>query len=146
MNSKVVTVIIIAVVVLLGGWWLLMRTDDTSAPSVQNEMNTPTSTQQTDASTDTDQPSVAATITYTDNGFEPKQTTVKSGDTIRITNNSQSQLSLSSDPHPTHTIQPELNVGNVEPGQSKTFVLTKTGTWGYHNHENSAHTASVTVE
>lgn len=159
MNSrKIVAIIVIALIVLLGGWWFLVRgtsspttPTSTSTDQSQNETSntSPSDTDQSNGSNSSDSSEsaqVAATITYTDNGFEPKQTTVKSGDTVRITNNTGSPMSLDSDPHPTHTIQPELNVGDVEPGQSKTFVITKVGTWGFHNHDNPSHTGSITVQ
>lgn len=150
MNSKVVAIIIVAVIIVLGGgWWLFAHDNSDTAPtSNQNATsNTSPSNNDSNSSDSTSQSTpVAATITYTDNGFEPKQTTVKSGDTVRITNSSRVALSLDSDPHPTHTIQPELNVGDVEPGQSKTFVIDKVGTWGFHNHENPSNTGSITVQ
>lgn len=89
---------------------------------------------------------VAATITYTDGGFEPASVTVKSGDRIRIENKSSSSLSFNSDEHPTHTDQSELNVGNVAQGSSREFTVSETGTWGYHNHDNSSHTGEIVVE
>ena len=155
-NRSIVAIIVIALIVLLGGWWFLARgTNNPTTPASTNQgqnetSNTSDSAQSGGGANPSDSSSqsasVAATITYTDNGFEPKQSTVKSGDTVRISNNTQSPMSLDSDPHPTHTIQPELNVGDVEPGQSKTFVITKVGTWGFHNHDNPSHTGSITVQ
>lgn len=152
MNSKVIAIIVVVAIVLLGGWWVFAHNNNTTPATNQGQnqnetsnTNPPTSTNNSSDSTSQSAP-VAATITYTDNGFEPKQTTVKSGDTVRITNNSQSAMSLDSDPHPVHTNQPELNVGDVEPGQSKTFVIDKVGTWGFHNHNDPSHTGSITVQ
>lgn len=88
----------------------------------------------------------AATLTYTSNGFEPSNITVKSGDKIKIANKSGSRLEFSSDPHPSHTINPELNAGDTENGQSTTITVTKTGEWGFHNHYNASDRGSITVE
>jgi hypothetical protein len=41
---------------------------------------------------------------------------------------------------------PDLNVGLVAAGQSKTFIVTKTGTFGFHNHLNPSQKASITIQ
>lgn len=89
---------------------------------------------------------VAVTIAYTDGGFEPSSVTVKAGDAVRIENKSSLPLSFNSDDHPAHTEQGELNVGDVPKGGSREFTVTKTGTWGFHNHENASHTGRLIVE
>lgn len=146
MNTSVKIIAVIAVVVLLGvgGYYVLQRSNNaTMAPTATtNTTNNPT---QPAANSDESKP-VAATITYTDDGFEPALTTVKSGDTLKIVNNSSEQLQMDSNPHPVHTDDPELNIGAVEPGTSKTFVLTTRGTWGFHNHLDPGNTAKVDVE
>ena len=48
--------------------------------------------------------------------------------------------------NPTHTKDSELNVGNVPQGSSKTFTVTKKGTWSYHNHNNASDTGTIIVE
>lgn len=146
MNSKVVAIIVVVVIVLAGGWWAFAHNNPDTTPASTDQNETSNTSPSNDSSSTNQSTPVAATIIYTNNGFEPKQTMVKSGDTVRITNSSQNALSLDSDPHPTHTIQPELNVGDVEPGQSKTFVIDKVGTWGFHNHENPSNTGSITVQ
>jgi plastocyanin len=88
----------------------------------------------------------SATITYTDNGFEPGSVTVKVGDTIAIKNNSSSNLQFESDPHPVHTDDPELNVGSVAPGSSMSFKVTTKGTHGYHNHLNPNQRGTIITE
>jgi len=89
---------------------------------------------------------VAATIIYSDNGFEPASVTVKSGDTLQVTNSSSRNVQFDSDPHPAHTDNSELNVGVVTMGKSTTFVVTKSGTFGFHNHLKSSDKGSITVE
>jgi len=85
------------------------------------------------------------TITYDGNGFSVSPSKVKAGGTVKVVNNSQSDMNFDSDPHPVHTDEPELNVGEVAPGQSKTFTVTKTGTWGFHNHLDPSQHGSLTV-
>lgn len=147
--GAIIGIIVIVIVAIAGIIWAQKgstpATTNTDRDSSRPSQPSTTAEDKTATSpTDTDQ--VAATISYTNSGFTPQQVTVKSGDTIRIKNDSDNALSFNSDDHPTHTKEAELNVGDVEPGQSKTFVVTKKGTWGYHNHENSNDTGSITVE
>jgi plastocyanin len=131
----------------VGGYYAMRQT--APAPSA-SETDTNTTSQpsqtQTESKDDDKVDAVAATITYADEGFTPAVTTIKSGETIRIVNNSSDPLELDSDPHPAHTDNRELNVGMVAPGQSKTFTLTAKGTWGIHNHLDASNTAEVNVE
>jgi plastocyanin len=88
----------------------------------------------------------AATITFTGDGFTPAVTTVKAGDTVRVANKSSQPLNFDSDPHPTHTDEPELNVGAIGPGESGTFTVTKKGHWGFHDHLNPSLRGTLIVE
>lgn len=132
------TLIVLVVLVIIGGgiYWFFVRGD--SAAPTSNTSNT-NSTKQTELTSLT-------TIILTDNGFSPSSYTSKSGNSVTIQNNSSSTLGFYSDNHPTHTKNTELNVGNIEPGESKTVVLTNIGTWGFHNHLNSSETGSITVK
>lgn len=115
----------------------------------QNPAPTSSSTQSTlmqSNSNKSAQKESAATITYTNSGFSPSKVTVKSGDQITIKNDSSQALEFSSDPHPVHTDNPELNQDVLEPGQSRSFTVTTKGTWGYHDHLNEANSGSVVVE
>ncbi len=87
-----------------------------------------------------------AVITYTDNGFTPSSSTVSSGTTITIKNDSSSDLQFSSDDHPTHTKNQELNETTIGAGQTQTVTVTTKGTFGYHNHLNSSDSGTITVQ
>lgn len=88
----------------------------------------------------------ATFVTYTDDGFDPSEYIGSAGGDLTVTNNSSSDLDFASDDHPTHTKNSELNIGTIEAGQSMTIDLTEKGEWGFHNHDNSSHTGSITVE
>lgn len=164
MSRTLIAGLIVAVIIVGGGLWLAgSKNDDKTANSTANSSNvTPTpsnnsktpstassgSQQATNKPTDSDgdNDEAAATITYTADGFSPSTVTVKSGDTVAVMNNSGESLQFNSDPHPSHTGNTELNVGSVQSGQTKTFVVTKTGTFGFHNHFNPNHKGSITVQ
>jgi plastocyanin len=134
-NKKVVWIIVAVIVVIggaIGGYALTQR--NAGAPS-----NTKTTS-------DSDNKAAAATITYSDSGFSPSKTTVKSGDTVAIKNTSSSDMQFDSDPHPVHTDDEELNAGAVAPGQTVTFTVTTEGTFGFHNHLNPGDTGTIVVQ
>ena len=89
---------------------------------------------------------VATTITYSSSGFGSATTTIKSGDTIAISNTSSVTLKFDSDPHPQHTDDTDLNVGVIASGETESFMVTKTGTFGFHNHLNPSHAVIITVQ
>lgn len=128
----VVAAVVITAVIVSG---------DNSESKTTKKTNT-SSNSETD---DTTAPATA-TITYTDDGFSPATLTVASGDTVKFINDTDSTIEPASAPHPIHTDNPQLNVGDIEPGESKTVKLTTTGTWSYHNHYNHDKQAQITVQ
>ena len=139
MNALAKTVLAVLVVAVLGGGGYLVfhkgGTSPTTNPAAgSNNSSTGTTT------------NVAATITFTDNGFASSVTTVKAGSTVLVVNKSSQLLDFDSDPHPEHTNEPELNAGDISPGKSKTFVVTKAGRWGFHDHLNPGFTGTLNVD
>ena len=49
-------------------------------------------------------------------------------------------------PHPIQTDDPDLNVEAIAPGKSITVILTKKGTFGFHNHLNPSDKAKITIQ
>ncbi|HSX36691.1 MAG TPA: cupredoxin domain-containing protein [Patescibacteria group bacterium] len=140
-TSKVIIAIVAVIVLGSGGYAVFHRK---SATPAANNQTSSTTAPQSPSSTTAAVP--AATITFTDNGFSPTVTTVKVGDTVQVTNKSSQPVQFDSDPHPAHTDEPELNVGEVEPGQSQTFVVTKAGHWGFHDHLDPSFTGKLNVQ
>jgi len=122
-NAKKIIIAVIAIAVIGGSMWLVI-----SLGMNANKTQSTTQTNQTNDQT------AAATITYTSDGFQPQTTTVNSGQTVKIANSSGSDLEFASDPHPTHTLDPELNTSTIASGSSTIITVTKKGSWGYHNH------------
>ena len=145
MNKKTTTFIIVGVVALLLAVVVFAMNAPTKAPASTSTDTSQQSQTTTPANTKEGQ-EAAATIVYTDSGFEPSTITIKSGDTVRIENKSSMPLSFNSADHPSHTKQPELNIGDVPEGGSREFVVTKVGTWGYHNHDNATDTGTIIVQ
>src|SRR3972149_12236577 len=85
-------------------------------------------------------------ITYTDSGFSPAQVSVKAGDTVTFKNDSATSVQVNSAPHPAHTQFPELNIGSIAAGESKSVTFTTAGTKKYHNHLNPSQNGTIVVE
>lgn len=85
-------------------------------------------------------------IRYTDQGFESKKYQLKANKPVKIVNQSSRTLEFSSDSHPTHKINAELNVAPLEPGKETEFTPSKTGTWGIHDHLRSSATTTLEVK
>lgn len=149
--KKILVVLVVLAVIGAGAWLIIDKSKDDNSTDTTSTTNSQkaeddSSDMPSEPSLASDNATVAATITYTNNGFEPGNVTVKSGDTVEIKNDSSRPLQMDSDPHPEHTDDPELNVGVVSPGKSQKFTLTTKGTWGYHNHLNSTDQGKVNVE
>lgn len=150
-TSKTIAGLVVLAVVVVGGILLITnKSDSTTSYSSNSSQKTSGSTGAAKSTADSasTQPAATAagTITYTASGFQPSVLTIKVGDTVTITNSSGHPLQFQSDPHPTHTNEPELNVGNVDSGHSATFKVTKMGSWGYHNHLNTSDTGTIKVQ
>lgn len=152
MNKMVVMAIAVLVLAVGSGAYVLSvaksdnpKTDsaDTNTPSPKP--STSTSTDTGNSNTDTSVPS-AATITYSNSGFDPATMTVTAGSKVTIKNTSSRTLDFNSDPHPQHTDDPELNAGLISSGESKTITVTKTGSHSYHNHLSPGDTGTLIVQ
>lgn len=127
---------------------LLVLTNKSSAPTPANggqSPNTSPSLQPTDTTTNTDT-APAVVITYTNDGFSTKTITAKVGDVVEVNNQSSQSLQFSSDPHPAHTTNRELNQATISAGAKQTFTVTKKGKFGFHNHLDSRQSGTLTVE
>lgn len=134
----------IVIIVVAIGAVMAIGKQPASAPTADS---TSTNDQSKDTSTPDDHSSASqtVTITYTDSGFSPDSYMVKASGTVTVVNNSSHDLQFSSDNHPTHTKETELNMDILKPGKSGSFTVTKVGTWGFHNHLRDQDTGSLMV-
>lgn len=106
---------------------------------------TATSQEQTQASPGK-QGEIGETITYSESGFSPNQVKIKVGESVEFKNNATKTVQINSVPHPTHELYPDLNIGTIPPGQSKSATFAKAGTYQYHNHLNASQGGAIIVE
>ena len=150
MNKKVILGAVIAILIRGGGAFAFfgMNKEDAVAPAV-----TASSTESTEASTDTldtdsamtKEAESTATITFTDSGFTPNKLTVKKGTVVTVKNTSSKSVQFSSDDHPTHREDPEINLKTLAAGESATFTAQTVGTHGYHDHINDELVGTLVV-
>ncbi len=144
MNNIAKVLIALAVVAAIALAAVLMNNSKGTESNKPNDSSSSSSSDSSSSSTNNSD--VAIVITYDGTGFTASKTTMKAGDKVEVTNKSTVTLDFDSDPHPVHTDNTELNVGDIEPGESKTFIVDKTGTWGYHNHKNASQHGEISVE
>lgn len=77
------------------------------------------------------------TITITGSGVSPANVQIAVGTRVMFVNSDSRSHEMSSDPHPAHTQCSELNIGSLQPGQSReTQPVATAKTCGFHDHEN----------
>ena len=112
-----------------------------SSPSSQNTQST---------SSGKTEETKGTAVKFADGVVTPAIVTVKSGGSITWVNNGTSTIKVGSDPHPTHTANKEITGGEfvieLAPGESETVTVSKTGTWGFHDHAKPTTKGSVVVQ
>lgn len=88
----------------------------------------------------------AVVITYDGNSFTPAEVKAKSGQKILFKNNSPETVQVNSDPHPAHTLYPDVNIDVISPNTSKEMKLGSAGTYKYHNHIKASQGGVIVVE
>ena len=80
-------------------------------------------------------PVETTTITITSAGVSPQSIIVNAGAKVMFVNNDSRAHEPSSNPHPSHTQCPELNIGSLAAGQSRESAPMVGGrTCGFHDH------------
>lgn len=93
--------------------------------------------------------SLAAVVNITRNagGFTPSSVTITVGDQIKWINASGVDIQPSSNPHPEHNNYSALNMSVIADSASSTSaVLNSVGTWGYHDHLDSAKEGVIIIQ
>ncbi len=87
------------------------------------------------------------TVRYTNKGFEPAKLTLPVGTMVEFINQSDKEMWVASNVHPSHEILPTFDqFKGVKNGQSYMYTFDKKGIWPYHDHINAAWEGMITVE
>ena len=99
-------------------------------------------------------------VIHMDGGFDPKEVTIKQGETVIFENIGKDRHWPASNIHPTHRLYPGSGIEKcgtdeeerifdacrgLNPGGSYSFTLNKPGLWRFHDHLIPSHKGSVTV-
>lgn len=141
--QKVVIGLAVAAIAAAGGYTLTKNEAGPSVPPGQPAQPAADREEQIPAE---DETAAEAVITYGQTGFRPETLRVRAGETVTVNNDSDRTIQFDSDPHPAHTDNTQLNIDTIRPGQSKTFTVSRTGTFGYHDHLNPDETGTIIVE
>lgn len=136
LNKRYIVIIFIVIVILLATAYLL----------VYKTKQNPKSVVETPILGKAPQPVHDITITVTSAGFSPKTVTAKSGNRIIWLNQTAGKVSVNSNDYPTNKLYPFLNLGMFDRGSSVTLILTKSGTFTYHNQFNPSQTGTLVVK
>lgn len=139
MNKNLLLVLGLLVFILVVGGYLLMNRGSSSIPTGNQS---PTSA----PSAPTEKNTAKNTVTLNSNGFSPSTLTIKKGETVTWANKSGQEATVNSDPHPTHTNYPPLNLGSFQNGTIFTLTFDKIGSYGYHNHLNPSQKGTIVVK
>ncbi|MEX0748834.1 MAG: cupredoxin domain-containing protein [Candidatus Saccharimonadales bacterium] len=146
-RSFIVIGLIILIAVIGTGWYIVSR--ESVETETQENRSSEETTQPTEGAADAaaePEEGAVAPIVYRNEGFSPAQLSASTGTELLIRNESSISLQFSSDPHPAHTDNRELNARAIQPGESVTITVEEIGRWGFHNHFRETHRGTLTVE
>lgn len=154
-TTRIIVGITVVMVLIIAGyavWASSVSPTGTSTSSTNSSTNTPAVTPATTQTTNQIAPGTTNTkptiVTYSNGAFSPASVTIAVGDQVQFENSDASRsVNVASDPHPSHTDFPSLNLGMIGVGQSSAAItFDKAGTFGYHNHLNPTQTGTVIVK
>ena len=79
------------------------------------------------------------TITVDEDGYEPRELTVRSGEVVLLVNEGEELHSFTE-------ATGELNTGRMQPGDETTLVLVQPGTYTFYDEEAPDHEGRLRVE
>ena len=85
-------------------------------------------------------------ISYTDEGFAPKDVTISRGTMVHFVNESSIDMWVASDDHPAHTDLPTFDqFKGSPPGEQYVYIFDQAGEWKYHDHLTPTAMGTITV-
>lgn len=86
------------------------------------------------------------TVRYTNIGYEPSLLSVPLGTMVQFVNESDDEMWVASNEHPSHTDLPTFDQFGLSPkGSTYTYTFDEAGAWSYHDHLNPEREVMVQV-
>ena len=74
-------------------------------------------------------------VTYKNGLFTPSNFSVKSGVAVSFVNESDEDMWIAANPHPSHTSLSSFDAKRgIKPGETYKYTFVKRGSFGYHDH------------
>jgi len=168
-NTSIIVILLVIVAAIGGGSYLYTQNAQTPEVDVPADTSGAAGTMPEDAGgTWSDTPEIeinaeadaslsANTVHYTDAGFSPSTITVKKGTVVSFLNQSDREMWVATDEHPSHTgyagtsRNEHCTAGSAtafdQCGRGNVYMFTfdKVGTWDYHDHVNAQFGGTVVV-
>lgn len=154
MKTSYIVIGIVLIVVVVGGVFILKSNNSSQVPSLGEEENMVPPIEE--------QPQSSPMVVYGDEGYSPKELTIKKVEIVTFKNESSQLMWTASAVHPNHTMYPGTDIKNcgsammmdtmfdsctgVSAGETWKFQFNETGSWGYHNHVRPNHWGKIIVE
>lgn len=138
-SKKLITIVVVTIAVAVIATIAIILLTPKTNPGPSDAANSTTQNTSNEAFAG------VALITFTDEGFSPTTLTVKKGTVVTVDNKSTKPVQFSSDDHPTHTHNTEMNMKELAQGESGTFTAETVGTHGFHDHIDDSKTGTITV-
>lgn len=146
--KKLLTIIIIVIIAIIL-FVFLRQSEETVIPEIPAT--------QTNQETTIDDTKNSNIVTYTNDGFIPKEIEILEGETIEFINQSDGEMWVASAQHPTHTVYPKKSdddclgssfdaCKSMANGVLWSFTFNEVGEWEYHNHVQSSDWGRVIVK
>lgn len=148
-SNKTKLGVVVALVLIIVGVGAALYVLTRGSNENPNAATTETARQTPDDTSETLQTSEQAqlpTIVFTDEGFAQQEYSFPAGTAIRVENESSMDMQFSSNNHPAHRENPELNMALLGAGESGTFTPPGKGTYGFHDHINDQYTGTLIIE
>lgn len=86
-------------------------------------------------------------IVLGEDGFSPKNLTIKKGDRVKFTTTLNRTYWPASDLHPTHELYSEFDPKQpIPPDEEWTFRFNQKGKWSFHDHMGPSNRGTIAVE
>lgn len=146
-NSKYLIIFGVVLLVVAGGFLWYGRQVTAPVPPPESVFQGPTSPPSIKGPTEPPpQTAKTWTVTFTGSAFEPKEITIKKGDTVQWLNISAQSTWPASAIHPTHQVYPGFDaLRGISTGETYSFTFDRVGSWRFHDHLHPSITGTVNV-
>lgn len=86
-------------------------------------------------------------IVLAEDGFHPHEVRIKKGTKVTFSTTRDGQFWPASNSHPAHDLYPAFDpMRPLEPGETWSFTVNDSGTWGIHDHIRAYYRGTLFVE